>query len=390
MPVDSPPATPPAAAVVPASVDVPAAQTTGRAGRLGSPANASRTAAPAPAPADNTVRPAGGSTPDPVNDFLTRRSGYQTDEVNPGKPVGPKSGRSSEKWAEKTEEWFGKRSEWFHGDHAFDGFISPVTNPFLFEDPRSLTELRAIFMAQKIPGSQPDFAGGTIYSYNLQGRLAVTERLSFVMNKLGGMTISPGNATPFVSGSRTGFEELWFGPKYTFIRDEQTCTLLAGGLQFQVPIGSGSVYQNTGTLSLVPYVSYGQNFLKNTFYNGFNVLATTGYAFSTTGARSDYWYLSGHIDTEIRATDTVRFYPLMEANYFLVTTNGNSSPVGIEGRDLINFGGHAAGKGLLTWAIGARLKLTECYQFGAAFELPVAGPRDLFRYRFTLDFIWRY
>ena len=35
---------------------------------------------------------------------------------------------------------------WFKSDHVFDGFISPVTNPFLFEDPRSLTEVRPIFM----------------------------------------------------------------------------------------------------------------------------------------------------------------------------------------------------------------------------------------------------
>ena len=114
------------------------------------------------------------------------------------------------------------------------------------------------------------------------------------------------------------------------------------------------------------------------------------YSPAGTRARSDYWYVSGHLDTEVRVTETVRFFPLVEANYFLVTTNGNSTPVGIEGRDLINFGGQAKGHGLLTAAVGARLKVTECYQFGAAFELPVAGPRDLMRYRFTLDFIWRY
>ena len=59
--------------------------------------------------------------------------------------------------------WFGKCKELFSGcgigaasggrcafqsDHCFDSFISPVTNPFLFEDPRSLTEVRPIFMIQ--------------------------------------------------------------------------------------------------------------------------------------------------------------------------------------------------------------------------------------------------
>jgi hypothetical protein len=390
MPVDPEPvrATTTAAAVVPASAEAPAPKPEGRAAKLGSPTNASRVSALPPA--DSGLRPAGGT--DGVNEFLARRSGYPKDEVNPGKPAGPVPGRSSNKWGEKFEGWFGKRGEWFKGDHAFDGFISPVTNPFLFEDPRSVTELRPIFMYQKMPGAQPDFGGGNIYTYNLQGRVAVTERLSLVMHKLGGMTISPSSTTPFAtSGSRTGFEEIWIGPKYTFIRDEQTCSLLAGGLQFQIPVGSANVYQNTGSLSLVPYVTYAQNFLKDTFYHGFNGMIGTGYSFSTTNARSDFWYLSGHIDTEIRVSESVRFYPLIESNYYLITTNGGERPqLGIEGQDLINFGGHAKGHGLWTGAIGARLKISECYQFGAAFEAPLAGPKDIMQYRFTLDFIWRY
>jgi len=62
----------------------------------------------------------------------------------------------------------------------------------------------------------------------------------------------------------------------------------------------------------------------------------------------------------------------------------------VEGRDLINFGGQAKGHGLLTWALGARFKFTEHAQVGAAFEFPIAGPRDIFQYRLTVDFILRY
>jgi len=45
---------------------------------------------------------------------------------------------------------------------------------------------------------------------------------------------------------------------------------------------------------------------------------------------------------------------------------------------------------LLTGAFGARFKISESAQVGAAYEIPFAGPRDLFLYRFTLDFILRY
>jgi hypothetical protein len=79
----------------------------------------------------------------------------------------------------------------------------------------------------------------------------------------------------------------------------------------------------------------------------------------------------------------------MELNWVLNTTNGTSLPIGSEGRDLINFGGQAK-HGLLTAAFGARGKITERAQLGGAFEFPVAGPKDLFRYRFTVDFILRY
>ena len=41
-------------------------------------------------------------------------------------------------------------------------------------------------------------------------------------------------------------------------------------------------------------------------------------------------------------------------------------------------------------AFGGRYKITEAAQIGAAFEFPIAGPRDLFQYRVTVDFILRY
>lgn len=33
----------------------------------------------------------------------------------------------------------------------FDDFISPVSNPFFFEDPRNLSEVRAMFLQHKVP-----------------------------------------------------------------------------------------------------------------------------------------------------------------------------------------------------------------------------------------------
>jgi hypothetical protein len=334
-------------------------------------------------PPSNTLDPGVSPQSTDPNDFLRMRS-------NPPSSSGPLSERSSDKFGgefgEKLNEALGKRNEWFKSDHAFDGFISPVTNPFLFEDPRSLTEVRPIFIFEKIPGSEPDFRGGNTMFFGTQLRLAVTDRLSFTINKLGGESLNPGSGSEFPGD--TGFAELWLGPKYTFIRGENTGSLLAGGLQFQIPVGGKANFQDTGSLSVVPYVSYAQSFLRDLSIGSFNGMASAGYSFSVNNERSDYFYLSAHVDMDV--LNLHHYYPLMEMNWFTYTTNGKSLPIGVEGQDLINFGGQARGQGLLTWAIGGRYKINENYQVGAAFEIPIAGPRDLFDYRFTLDFIFRY
>ena len=38
-------------------------------------------------------------------------------------------------------------------DHCFDDFISPMSNFIFFEDPRTLTEARAIFFHHQLPDS---------------------------------------------------------------------------------------------------------------------------------------------------------------------------------------------------------------------------------------------
>jgi len=275
----------------------------------------------------------------------------------------------------------------FQSDHAFDGFISPVTNPFLFEDPRSLTEVRPIFLFQTAPSGNPGFRGGQMEFFGLQGRLALTERLSFVINKLGGVAIQPNDNTLGFEDT-TGFAEINLGPKYTFLRNEQTGTLAAGGLTFAIPTGSSKVFQDTGSLSLIPYLSFGQNFLRSS-YGSFNFLSTTGYSFSVDDDRSDFFYASLHLDYNI--ADANKIYPLIELNWTHYTKSGDVRNFGFEGRDLFNFGSRdVSGNDNLTLALGARYKFSECVQVGTGFEFPLVGRRDLLDFRWTADLIIRY
>jgi hypothetical protein len=331
---------------------------------------------------------------DPLNDLLAKRSEIRERErdrdqqLETAPPPKSSTARSPEEGGtDRLSTIFGTSTGGlFRSDHLFDCFISPVTNPFLFEDPRSLTEVRPLFIFQKVPSGQADFHGGNVTFFGTQARLALSDRWSFVINKFGGIAVNTNSPSPFKD--EVGFAEIWLGPKWTFYRGDETGTLAAAGLQFQVPVGSKGTFQHTGTLSVVPYGSFAQSFLRDFQYGSFNVMANTGLSFSTNKERSDYYWLSGHVDFDVG--NAHRFYPLFEMNWFLYTANGTTTPVGIEGRDLINFGGHPKGNGLLTAAFGARGKISESAQLGAAFEFPLAGQRDLFRYRFTVDFILRY
>lgn len=338
---------------------------------------------------EGTVRRTSGEKPaDVVDEFFRHRSTDRAKDEDDLDQPGSDRRRShqfGDRIMDAADSVMGPQGDWFRSDHAYDCYSSPITNPFLFEDPRSLTEVRPIFIYQQVPSGQPDFQGGNIIFFGAQARLAITERWSVVMHKLGGISINPKSD---LFESATGFAEIWLGPKYTFYRDDQNGALAAGGLQFQIPGGSSSVWQDTGSLSLVPYLSYAHPFFRDSSVGTLNTMFGTGYSFSTTAARSDYYYLSAHADLNVLNGN--RFFPMMEFNWLINTTNGNTTPFGSEGRDLINFGSQASGVGQLTWAIGGRLKLTEAAQMGFAYEMPIAGPKEFFQYRFTVDFILRY
>jgi hypothetical protein len=273
----------------------------------------------------------------------------------------------------------------FQSDCAFDNFISPITNPFLAEDPRSLTELRPIFMYQSIPSSQTFFGGGNLMFLGTQARVAFTDRLSVVLHKAGWVFVNPSN--PGVSADSV-FSEIWLGPKFTFWRAPDTQTVAAAGLQFQLPVGGGGAFQDTGTFAMVPYVSFGRR-IGEMDYGSFHLINVAGIHIGTDNRRSDYFFDSLHLDLDVGNYHT--FYPTLELNWFHYTSNGLERPfLTFEGRDLANIGASAQGQDLVTIAPGFRYKFTDYLQMGFAVEFPIIGSRDLLQYRIGVDLIWRY
>jgi hypothetical protein len=282
----------------------------------------------------------------------------------------------------------------FQSDHCFDYFASPVTNPFLFEDPRALTELKPLFIYAGAPSTNPIFRGGNEEYYGLQARLAITDRLSMTINELGFLTLNPFDPSagpPGAFSQNTGFAQVEIGPKYTFLRSEEWKTVMAGGLIFQIPAGSAKVFQNTGTLGLVPYLSAAKNFCLPAGWGSTNVMATTGYSFSVDNQRSQYYYLSLHWDYDI--ANTHMFYPFLELNWFHYTVGGkaNVPGFGFEGLDLVNFGSNnVGGRDFLGIAPGLRFKLNEHIQAGAAVTWPLLKQKEINDYTLTFDIIFRY
>lgn len=272
-------------------------------------------------------------------------------------------------------------------DHCFDYFISPVTSPFLFEDPRSLTELKPIFIWQKTPHNNTPYNGGSIEFFGMQARVAITERLSVTLNKLGGINQTVDSPSGDFA-SHTGFAQMELGAKYTFLRQEDWGTLGAFGVTLEAPVGSKSVFQDTGTLSMRPYLSFAQNFCKSS-YGSFNFMTTTGGSFALDNSRSDFLFTGLHLDYDV--ANLHKIYPLIELNWAYYTSNGHVRNQDFEGRDLFNFGAmNVSGQNNFTLAFGGRYKFREWLQTGLAAEWAVAGKKDVQDFRLTFDVIFRY
>ncbi|MFO0844207.1 MAG: hypothetical protein U0797_17695 [Gemmataceae bacterium] len=268
----------------------------------------------------------------------------------------------------------------FGSDSCFPGMISPVTMPFYFEDPRSLTEVRPIISYQSVPGSA---GGGNIFFLGTQARVSFTDRLSVVVNELGFLT------GDIAGAGATGFAEVKLGPKWTFLRNTETGTVGAVGLTFEIPCGGGNVFQNTGSLSMDPYVSIGQTFGLGGGYGSLNLLGTTGYSFSVDSERAEFYYLNFHIDYNIAGLNKI--YPLFELNWIHYTNTPTSRPLTTEGAWLANLGAsQRQGDDWLALAPGLRYRISDNVITGFAAEFPVLSMKALADYRLIFDVIFRF
>lgn len=259
-------------------------------------------------------------------------------------------------------------------DHQFDHFISPVTNPVYFEDPRTLTEARFIFMNQRIP---EQFGGNAAQVYALQLRAALTENLSLIATKDGFIV----SQNPLLDD---GWADVALGLKWNVWKDPEAQRLISLGTTFKLPAGSHRSLQGTGDGEFNLFASGGMEFL-----NHFHYLTTSGFRLpDNTNKECQVWYWSNHLDWRIRETG---FYLFGESNWYHYMRSGQSFPVPVEGLDLINLGAVGmAGKDIVTGAVGVKYKPSGHVEIGLAWEAPMTVRHDLMTDRLTADLILRY
>ncbi len=261
-----------------------------------------------------------------------------------------------------------------HSDKCFNDFISPMTNPVFFEDPRTLSEVRFIFLNHNLPTS---LGGNSVQVYAMQVRAAITERLSIIATKDGFIyTQSP----VFDSG----FADINAGLKYNLYRDVCKGRLLSIGGTFEAPTGSNKALQGNGNGELNLFVSGGTRIGEKAHWISASGLRQP----MDTNLENSLFYFSNHLDRQIGDRP---LYAFTELNVYNYQASGTAFPLAVEGGDLFNLGSpNISGNNLVTNAVGLKAKPRANMETGIAYEYNLADRQGLMRDRLTVDWIIRY
>jgi hypothetical protein len=256
-----------------------------------------------------------------------------------------------------------------------DEMISPVSHPVTFEDPRHSTELRPIFVYHKI-GNDFITQGGEVQVYALQARFQITDELSLIATKDGIVRMQPDTAVD----DETGLADLGVGAKYTLYRNHNS--IVTGGLRYEIPSGARKIFQGYGDGAINPFVSAGWTLC------GFSVIAGTGIRQALDSTDSSTWDADIHFDYKIG-----NFYPLVEFGLNHPYHSGDRLPIADEGEDFFNFGStQSAGTNLVTMSAGARYRIDDYIDLGAAYQFPLNNGEgtNIIEWRLTTDLIVRF
>lgn len=265
-----------------------------------------------------------------------------------------------------------------HSETGYDDFISPMTNPLFFEDPRQLTEARAIFVNHKLPYfGAINTAGGRIQAYAVQIRVRLTENLSLIATKDGYVV----SQSPLLDD---GWADLGAGLKYSLYRDAAKGRMVSVGGRFELPTGMARTLQGNGD-GMFDFFLTGATRVGNSAH----YMTGSGFLFPVDSSEENQmWYWSHHLDKRIGSS---RVYAFTELNWYHYLKSGKAFPLPIEGGDFFNLGSRGiAGNDLVTNAYGLKYKPNRNLETGVAWEFPLTERQGLLDNRLTADLILRY
>jgi hypothetical protein len=259
-------------------------------------------------------------------------------------------------------------------DHCFDRFISPISNPFFFEDPRSLTEIRGIFIDNDLPGQPIGPGDAQIWTAQFRGR--VTDRWSVIAPRLSYFQVNGDGNPP------SGFLSAPVGAKFNFIRDVENQFLVSAGMTYFIP-GSPGAVSNFGNGDVHLFLTGG----KQIFGRG-HWLSGSGFRLpEDRNWGTQMWYWSNQWDYELPG----HLYPLIGLNWFHFMDSAGSPQAQFTTLDIINLpAGGVAGSNVVTSVIGARWKPSGHVEVGFGWEYPLTQNGDVLKNRVYTDLIFRY
>lgn len=264
-----------------------------------------------------------------------------------------------------------------HSEKCFDDFCQPMTNPVFFEDPRTLTQVRFLFINHEIPQA---LGGNSVQVYAAQVRVALSQRLSLIATKDGFVYTKSGLLD-------SGYADIAAGLKYNLYRDPTCGRILSVGAVLEAPTGSKKSLQGNGGGEWNFFTSAGTRILGSTRAHW----VTTGGLRQPNNENQEnrvmYW--SNHFDYRLNTVKPL--FVFTEIHWWNYLKDGNAFAAPVQGGDLFNLGSQGVtGDNLVTQAVGTRYVPTQNVSLGGAFEFPTSNLHGLMANRWTFDLIFQY
>ncbi len=291
-------------------------------------------------------------------------------ETRDGDAPGDTLDSAHPRWVENLESkaWPG----FLTGLSGYEDFVMPVGMPMYFEDPFITTDMRLLYMHHQIPGGSV-LRGGQIQVAAAQIRLALTERLAFIVTK-GGYSWVDSHTTP----SGDGWNDWALGLKYAVYSRPEEQFLVSTGLRWELINGSTDAWQGGESQELSPFVSMAKGWDKWHFLGALSGRIPTD---RHDGNTSIVWNL--HLD--YRLTETFR--PLVEVHGLHYLSNGDRLPIGADYLDVGSLGASGVrGRDYFTAGLGFRWQAMDNVSVGLTYEVPLeSASENLQEHRVTFN-----